>query len=379
MNTSVEMPSIPKQMIAVVLEGHGGPSKLVIKDDVAVPTPQPGEALVRVEACGVNNTDVNTRLGWYDSSVRGGTSASDEGYESVKDDSSGTWGGSSMAFPRIQGADVVGYVVAVGDDNDEEWIGRRVMADPVLRQGIDEGGYDGVGYLGSERDGGFAQFVSLPLENLEHVQCDWKDKELATLPCSYSAAENLVDHAGVCEKDVVLVTGASGGVGSALVQLSKRRGAKVVALTSESKAEKILAIGADGVIRRDIDDWESVIKKVSGKDKVTVVTDVVGAPAFDKVTEVLARGGRYVISGAIGGKVVEMDLSLLYLKDWKFIGCTVTRPHIFKNLVKYAERGEIRPLLAGCYPLDKIHEIQEMFGQKKHIGSFVLIPPKVDS
>lgn len=365
-------------MTAVLLEGHGGPSKLVMKHDVPVPTPSPGEALIRVTACGVNNTDVNTRTGWYDSSVQGGTSTSNETYETVNDDSSACWGGSAMSFPRIQGADVVGFVVDVGNEDDKNWIGTKVMADPVLREGVEEGGYEGVGYVGSERDGGFAQFVSLPLENLQQVQSDWEDWELATLPCSYSTAENMLENVGVCAKDVVLVTGASGGVGSALVQLAKRRGATVFALTSKSKAERLLKIGADGVIRREIDDWGSVIKEVSGRDKVTVVTDVVGAPVFKQVLKVLAKGGRYVIAGAIGGKGVELDLSMLYLNDWKFAGCTVTLPQVFKNLVKYVESGDIRPLVEGHFPLDKILDVQEKFGTKQHVGSFVLIPPDVN-
>lgn len=373
------MPSPPEHMTAVVLEQHGGPSSLVIRDKVPVPKLEHKEVLVRVAACGVNNTDINTRLGWYDSSVRDETGTFDKSYDSVKEESKATWGGNVMSFPRIQGADIVGYVVALGSGVDKSWMGCRVIADPVLRESVGELFYERVGYIGSERDGGFGQFVSLPVRNLERVQSDWTDVELATLPCSYTTAENMLDNAEVCEKDVVLVTGSSGGVGSALVMLAKRRGAKVIALTSANKAGMVSSVGADAVIRRGIDDWESVIMTTCGRQTVSVVADVVGAPVFKQILNVLARGGRYVTSGAIGGKMVEIDLSLLYLRDWRLIGCTVPGLQVFSNILKYVERGDIAPLVAGCFPLDKIHEVQELFGKKTHFGSYVLVPPPVEN
>ena len=98
-------------MRAAVLVGHGGPEMLQVRGDVPVPVPKPDEVLIAVSACGVNNTDINTRVGWYSKSVTSATSG--EGYNtSVTDDS--TWGGSGVRFPRIQGADVVGEVVQAG-------------------------------------------------------------------------------------------------------------------------------------------------------------------------------------------------------------------------------------------------------------------------
>ncbi|MFK7801448.1 MAG: alcohol dehydrogenase family protein [Anaerolineae bacterium] len=368
---------IPKTMTAAVLTGHGGYEKLEIRHDWPVPAPKPGEVLIKVAACGVNNTDINTRIGWYDDSVEGDTtSAGAEGLDSVDDDSTGGWGNTGIQFPRIQGADPCGRVVALGDEVSGNWMGQRVLVDNWLRDWSDPMDRTKSGYFGSECDGGFAQYVAVPITNVGKINSDWSDAELATLSCSYSTAEGMLERSRVTADDVVLVTGASGGVGSALIQMIKRRGAKVIALTSESKAEQVIAIGPDAIIRRSKDNWKDVIRSVTGSDTVTVAADVVGGPVFQDLMGVLGRGGRYVTSGAIGGKKVEVDISHLYLNDWELIGSTVNELHVFPSVIKYVENNEIQPLLAGTYPLEKIHEAQAAFLEKKHVGKLVITIPK---
>ena len=309
--------SIPETMTAAVLIGHGGYDKLLIRNDVPVPIPGPGELLVKVAACGMNNTDINTRIGWYSDKVSGdsGSNAAD-GYEQIEDGSDSGWGG-TLSFPRIQGADVVGYVVAVGDDAGDSWLNSRVMYDPWQRDWDDPHNRARSGYFGSEMDGGFAQFVRLKEANTHIINSDWSDAQLATIACAYTTAENMLTRARVDERDSVLISGASGGVGSALVQLAKRRGATVIALTSDAKADHVKLLGADAIIRRGHDNWLEIIKAATGYDKVTVTADVVGRPMFAQLLAVLARGGRYVTAGAIGGKKVELDISQLYLQDWE--------------------------------------------------------------
>lgn len=364
-------------MTAAVLMGHGGFDKLEIRHDWPVPQPQAGEVLIKVAACGMNNTDINTRIGWYDDSVGGETNAGAEGgFDSVSDESTGGWGNSGISFPRIQGADVVGYVVALGEGVGDDWLGARVLSDNWLRDWSEPMNRDRTGYLGSECDGGFAQYVALPITNLGKINSDWTDEELATLSCSYTTAENMLGRARVTGDDVVLITGSSGGVGSALIQLVKRRGATVIALTTEAKAGRVKAIGADAVIRRGVDDWQTVIRSVTGSDKVTVAADVVGGPVFDRLLSVLARGGRYVTSGAIGGKHVTVDLSHLYLFDWELIGSTVTALNVFSDLIGYVENDGIRPLLSASYPLEQIYRAQADFLEKRHVGKLVLVPPE---
>lgn len=376
---------VPSTMMAVVLTGHGGFDKLEVKIDWPVPSPQPGQVLLHVAACGMNNTDINTRIGWYSDTVTGDTtSAGEKGFESVNDNDTATatvggWGNSGIQFPRIQGADVVGRVVAVGEGVPaEEWMGKRVMTDNWLRgDTTNPMNRSAAGYLGSECDGGFAQYVALPITNLAVIQNEsWSDAELATMSCSYSTAEGMLTRARVSESDTVLVTGASGGVGSALIQLAKRRGATVIALTTTAKKDQVRSIGADAIICRDADNWVDVIRAATGgNDKVTVAADIVGGPVFEQLLKVLARGGRYVTSGAIGGKMVTLDVSHLYLNDWELIGSTVNTLDVFPNLVRYIEHNEIRPLLAGTYPLDQIEAAQTAFLAKEHVGKLVLVPP----
>jgi NADPH:quinone reductase-like Zn-dependent oxidoreductase len=228
-------------------------------------------------------------------------------------------------------------------------------------------------WLGTDFDGAFAQYVKVPDNEAFTVACDWSDAELATIPCAYGTAENMLHRSGVSRGDRVLVPGASGGVGSALIQLLRRRGAEVIAVTSAAKHDAIRGLGAARVLDRD-DDPIAIL----GAESVDVVIDNVGGAAFGRMLKVLRRGGRYVSSGAIAGPVVELDMREMYLKDITLIGCTAWDAPVFPALVSCIEKGEIRPLLAATYPLDRIAEAQRAFQDKRHIGKIVLIPPPPD-
>ncbi|MEO1548875.1 MAG: alcohol dehydrogenase family protein [Pseudomonadota bacterium] len=360
----------PKAMKAVVLMRNGGMDALEFHHDWPVPSPGPGQALVKVGACGMNNTDVNTRVGWYAKAVTGATSG--EGQANTSTD--GTWGGGGLSFPRIQGADAVGKVVALGEGADPNLMGRRVLVDCWLRDWDDPLNRDKTGYFGSECDGGFAEYTLVDQRNLGPIDSPLSDAELATFSCSYTTAEGMLSRAQVGAEDTVLVTGASGGVGSALIQLAKRRGARVVALASEAKHEALAPLGADALLPRAPQDLASALNGAIGQDKVDVVADIVGGPAFGGLIEVLARGGRYTCSGAIAGPIVDLDLRTLYLQDLTFTGSTVITPDIFPSLISYIERGELRPLVAATYPLSQFHEAQQVFIDKAHVGNIVVVP-----
>jgi NADPH:quinone reductase-like Zn-dependent oxidoreductase len=177
----------------------------------------------------------------------------------------------------------------------------------------------------------------------------------------------------VSKGEHVLVAGASGGVGSAVVQLAVRRGARVTAIAGKQKMAQVRSIGADRVIARDDD-----VVAALGEEAVHVVVDNVAGPAFPGMLKVLKRGGRYASSGAIAGPLVTLDMRDFYLKDLILIGCTAWDEPVFPNLISYIEVGEIRPLVAKTFPLDQIVEAQKEFTKKKHVGKFVLIPPPLD-
>ena len=356
-------------MKAVLLTGNGGFEKLDYRGDVPVPAPKTGDVLIRVGAAGVNNTDINTRTGWYSKAVTAGTTSAGGagGFAEAKTEDSG-WTGAALVFPRIQGADACGRIVAVGAGVDTARIGERVLIEPVFRGPVGGDPYRTT-YFGSDRDGAFAEFATAPAAHAYRIESDLSDAELASFPCSYSAAENMLTRAGVAAGEAVLVTGASGGVGSAAVQLARRRGATVIAIAHPSKAASVLSLGATRVISRDDD----LVAEV-GREKIDVVIDVVGGRQFPSLLELLRRGGRYAAAGAIAGPVVELDLRTLYLKDLRLVGCTVLEPEVFGNLVRYIERGEIKPVIASIHPLSAIVAAQQEFLAKQHTGKIVLLP-----
>jgi NADPH:quinone reductase-like Zn-dependent oxidoreductase len=363
---------IPPRMRAVRITGHGGLDKLQYREDVATPVPGADEVLIAVGACGMNNTDINTRTAWYSKSVTDATDAGGAaGFEEAKGDDS-TWGGAGIAFPRIQGADVAGTIVAVGAAVPASRIGERVLVDPWMRDARDPANRDLAGYLGSERDGGYAEYTTVPAVNAFPIRSRHADAELATFPCSYSTGENMLTRARLSGGETVLITGASGGVGSGLVQLAKRRGARVIAVAGSSKLEAVSALGADCVISRDEASFEVAVRGAAPDGAVQVVADVVGGAVFPRLLELLSRGGRYVTSGAIAGPMVDLDLRTLYLKDLELLGATVMPVGIFESLVGYIEREEIRPLLAKTFPLDRIPDAQSEFLHKQHVGNFVI-------
>ena len=356
-----------KTMKAVVTAGNGGYDKLQCRE-VNIPILEPGEVLLQVLAAGVNNTEINTRIGWYSSSVTTATeeAAAADGQQATEK-TDGGWN-EATPFPFIQGTDCCGRIVAVAPGGDKSSIGSRVLVRACMRQS-EFGSMDNI-WMGSDFDGAFAQFVKVPAGEVFAVDCDWSDAELGTIPCAYGTAENMVHRSKICKGEHVLVAGASGGVGSAVVQLVKRRGGTVTAIAAKAKMEQVLAIGADRVINRDEDVALSL-----GENSVDVVIDNVAGPAFGGMLKALKRGGRYASSGAIGGPLVTLDMRTFYLKDLTLIGCTAWDEPVFSNLISYIERNELRPLVAKIFPLERIADAQREFLEKKHVGNFVLIPP----
>lgn len=368
----------PETMHAVLLTGYGGLDKLEYRDDVPVPEPAAGEVLINVTAAGMNNTDINTRIGWYSPSVNSGTTA-EGGADGVgvEEGSSGGWAG-DLGFPRIQGADLVGRIVALGAGVDASLMGQKVTCDPYFRDPEDMTGLESSAFLGSERNGSFAQFTTVPAENVHIIPegTGLADEAIVTLPCSGGTAMNMLLMAGVKAGDRVLVTGASGGVGSLLVQIAKHLGAEVVAVASASKHAALLALGADSCIDRNATDLAAQALEAMDGQKCTVVADVVGGERFAEYLSVLGRGGRYVTAGAIAGPIVELDLRTLYLNSLEFYGSSTYLRETFPTLMGVLAAGGLRPAVAAVHPLSEIREAQTAFLEKNHVGSLVLIPPQ---
>jgi NADPH:quinone reductase-like Zn-dependent oxidoreductase len=352
--------NVPETMCGMVLTGHGGLDKLEWREDLDVPQPAQGEVLIKVAASSVNNTDINTRTAWYSKSVRGDTAATAAGADADAA-ADGGWSGEPLVFPRIQGADCCGKIVAVGPGVPESRIGARVLVRALQSSGA-AGGRFATWTFGSECDGGFAQYAKTFAADALPVHCDWSDGELASIPCAYSTAEGMLQRIGL-KDEPVLITGASGGVGSAAIQLAKHRGARVTAMTSADKAEAVRALGADEIVTRD-DPFP--------EDAFEAVVDLVAGPRWPDMIAALRRGGRYVTAGAIAGPIVELDVRTLYLRDLTLFGSTFQPENILPDVIGYIERGELRPMIAQTFALKDLRKAQEAFLKKDHLGKIVI-------
>ena len=337
--------TLPNLMPGVQRTRHGGPEALVWRDDIPVPRPGAGEVLVRVLAAGVNMTDVNTRMGWYG---REGRAA---------------WAG-EMAFSRIQGSDLCGRVVALGAGVEGLAMGARVIC-PTNRHEPDADNPIAFVSIGSEFDGAFAQYCLVKARHLQGVTAaQLSDFDDGAMPCAHGTAQNLLARAQVAVGERVLVTGASGGVGLAAVQLALLRGAQVTGQCSLTKAGAVRAAGADVL------DRGTMLKPRS----FDVIIDVVGGEGFDERLTALKPGGRYATSGAVGGPLVKGDLRSVYLNDLTLHGTTNQPREVFAGLVTIINTARIRPVLSQTYPVRDILRAQADLVAGRHPGKLVLVP-----
>lgn len=336
-------------MTAAVTMGHGGPEQIEVHADWPRPQPGRGQALVRVTAAALNNTDIWSRTGAY------GTAADADAIVG--------WKGVPLDFPRIQGIDVTGRVCAVGPNVDDAWLDRRVLVDPAARY-VDDLPAD---IVGSEVDGGFAEYHVCSVDQLHDVTgSPLSDPQLACLPTAYGTALGMIDRADISAGERVLVTGSSGGVGMAAIHLLVDRGCRVVARTSAAHGELIATLGVVEISIRGTDDLEDL-------DPVDAVVDVVGGDEFGSLVDRLRDKGRLVTAGAIAGPVVALDLRRLYLQQRTLIGSTMHTPAVFGRLAEIAVSGGVQPLVAATHPLTEIAAAQTRFVARDFVGKLVMV------
>lgn len=344
-------------MTGAVLTAFGDLDVLEVRDDLPIPRPEAGYALVKVTAAAVNNTDIWTRQGAY-------------GLPGQPEARAG-WRG-PIDFPRIQGGDIAGEIVEVNDYDTALRIGQRVLVDPTIYQG--QGPHSPpVGLLGSEEDGGFAQYVCVRADQCHDMtDSPLSDDELACLPVAYGTAMGMLERVDLTADEMVLVTGASGGVGLALVQLAASRGAEVIALTSRNKASRVRKASAHHILVRDDGDVSAQLQAIT--PQLDVVADIAGGPLLEQLLPRLVDNGRWVIAGAVAGMTTTLDLRRLYLHNRRLIGSSMyTRTH-FSLLAELAREGKIHPRIAGSYQLSEIHKAQRQFMKHEHVGKITISP-----
>jgi NADPH:quinone reductase-like Zn-dependent oxidoreductase len=350
-------------MKAVLLKGHGGFEQLEYRDDVPVPLLRAGEVLIRVAAAGVNNTDINTRTAWYSRSVTEGTTAKagSSGIAAARSEDAG-WTGSAPAFPRIQGADACGHIVAVGDGVNSLRIGERVLVEPVFQIPTAAGQRQAI-YFGSECDGAFAEFARVPSVHARAVNCPAVGCGAGLLSLRIFGCR---EHAHAPEPARGPDRARNGRVRRG--RIGRRATGEAPGRHGTCRRRRIE--GRKGPVpgRRTGDCIGRRSRESFGRESIDAIVDVVGGGQFSGLLEVLRRGGAYAVAGAIAGPIVDLDLRTLYLKDLRLLGCTVLEPEVFGHLLQYIERGEIRPLIAAVHPLAAIVQAQQEFLAKRTHG-----------
>lgn len=362
----------PNTMKAMVLIGHGDVEKLEYKD-VPTPSPAPGEVLVKVTATAKNNTDRKAREGLYPTK-KGETTSFQMG------------GKPTLIFPRIQGADIAGRVVAVGTGVDPGRIGDRGLLDFNIyghnRRDINLT----PDYYGHGADGGYAEYVVVPSDQFHCVQNDeLADAQLAAMGmCSYQTAMHMLTSAHVTAGERVLVTGASGGVGTALIQLCRIMGAIPFALSTSDKAAALTKLGAESVLdRSDMDSFVERVKAQTGGKPLDAVMDLVGGDMTDRFIDAMifdmnARKTypRLSIAGASGGNVSEILWTRIYLYQVQIFGVSHGTREEAEQLVEWIRGGQLKPVLHGAIRLSQLHQAERYFMNRgsNYLGKIVIVP-----
>ncbi|MGD8429743.1 MAG: zinc-binding dehydrogenase [Ectothiorhodospiraceae bacterium] len=366
--------TLPRTMAAMLLTGHGGTEKLVYHDDAPVPPPGEGEVLVKVTATAKNNTDRKAREGLYPTKDKG-------------DVTSFAMGGSpTLTFPRIQGADVVGRVVAVGDGVPESRIGERGLLDfNIYADGRRDINLT-PDYFGHGADGGFAEYVAVPSDQFHAVaNPGLADAELAAMGmCSYQTALHMLHVAGVKAGERVLVTGASGGVGTALIQLCRVMGAVPYALSTKEKADALLELGAEAVLDRgDMHSFVDRVKALTGERPIDAVMDLVGGEMTDHFIDTMifdmkARSSypRLSIAGASGGNLTEIMWTRIYLYQVQIFGVSHGTREEAEQLVEWIRAGQLKPVLHAAFKLSELRAAEDYFVHRNsgYLGKIVIVP-----
>ncbi|EMP57333.1 zinc-type alcohol dehydrogenase-like protein YogA [Marinobacter santoriniensis NKSG1] len=363
---------IPNTMKAMVLTGHGGIEKLEYRD-VETPRPGPGEVLVQVTATAKNNTDRKAREGLYPTK-KGEMTSFQMG------------GKPTLTFPRIQGADIAGRVVAVGDGVDKVRVGQRGLLDfNIYADGRRDINLT-PDYYGHGADGGYAEYVALPSDQFHHIpNPELSDAEVASMGmCSYQTAMHMLTSANVRAGERVLVTGASGGVGTALIQLCRIMGAIPYALSKQDKAQALLNLGAEAVLdRSDMGSFVERVKSETGGKPIDAVMDLVGGEMTDifidtMIFDMNARGTypRLSIAGASGGNISEILWTRIYLYQVQIFGVSHGTREEAEQLMAWIRDGHLKPVLHGAFRLSDLHHAEAYFVNRgsNYLGKIVIVP-----
>jgi len=325
---------------AVVVEGHGGLDRVKLRTDWPEPKAGPGQAVVDVRACGLNYLDIFVRRGMP---------------------------GLAVEMPRIPGGDISGVVGAVGAGVDRGWSGRRVMIDPHLKPG---------GALGEHANGGLCDRIAVDADNLIAMPETVSFEQAAALPIAYGTAWRMMIARGRVQKgETVLILGASGGVGTACVQIAKNLGAEVIACASSAdKLQRLEELGADHLVDYTREDFSRRAWELSGKKGVDVVINYTGGDTWVPSIRALALHGRLLTCGATAGYDPPEDIRYIWRREVNIIGCNGWRREDLEQVLAEVARGTIRPIIDRVFPFEQAAEAMRVIEDREVFGKVILHP-----
>jgi NADPH:quinone reductase-like Zn-dependent oxidoreductase len=340
-------------MRAAIFHEHGGP-EVVRLESVAVPEPGAGEVRLRVEAAALNHLDLWVRRGLP----------------------------IETTMPHVGGSDIAGRIDAEGPGVSGLDPRTRYVVDPSVGCGACEYCARGdvplcVRYriIGEHTQGGFAEYVVVPAANLYAVPETLPLDAAAAAPLTFLTAWRALTTRGrLGAGETLLVTGASGGVATAAIQIGRHLGARVFAVTSAPHVERVRALGADVAYDRAQVDFSKELWRDTGKRGADVILDSVGEAFFEQNVRALARGGRLVVYGATTGTRGTLDLRVTFWKQAEVIGTTMSTPAEFRAVMDLVVRGELTPVVDAVLPLASAREAHERLEAGSVFGKIVLKP-----
>jgi NADPH:quinone reductase-like Zn-dependent oxidoreductase len=337
-------------MNAVRFHEHGGPNVLRY-EDAPDPSPAFGRAIVRVHACALNHLDLWER----------------RGLDRVK-----------LPLPHTSGSDISGTILDPGTSRLAA--GTRVMLQPGLRCGrcaMCAAGRDNqcVDYdvIGLRSDGGYAEMISVPVENLIPIPDHVDFVTAAAFPLTFLTAWHmLVTRAEIVRGDVVLVLAGGSGVGQAAIQLARHFGARVFATCAPSKADRTRALGAEQVFDHYAGDFSKDVRQITDGRGADIVVEHVGEATWARSVRSLATGGRLVTCGATTGAAATIDLRHLFARQLSLLGSYMGRFAELEAAAPLLFTGAVKPVIDEIYPLARAADAQRRLEEKEQFGKIVL-------
>ena len=345
---------MPRKMRAAIFAENGGPEVVEIKQ-VAIPVPGPGEVRIKVEASAMNHLDLWVRRGLP----------------------------IETPMPHIGGSDMAGTVDAVGQGADAVPLGTRVVVDPSIGYEWYNGQDRGPSFedppfqiIGEHTQGGFAEYSVVPAANLLEVPDQVSSEVAAAAGLVFVTAwRALMTQAQIRAGESVLITGGSGGVGTAAIQIAVKAGAKVYALTGSAEmVRRAEQLGAHRVYDRHKVDFSREIWRDTAKRGVDVVFDTVGEAVWPQCLRALAVGGRLVTSGATTGSRGVTEIRAIFWKQLHIMGSTMGSPAEFRKVMRLVFDGSLEPVIHSTMPLDKAREAHAELEAGQVFGKIVLVP-----